>query len=219
MWRKLKMNLKFETLHYNTHRTYMYKTTCHHHIISRLDRKHAYLAILSVRFTVIQLLLPWAALPKTISHSAHGMFARGRLLPGSLQRRRKTEKLLHLWVEASKQASSEKRYREVNVISSFEPIRKVTCHIQRHRMRQEATGGDNPSAMEAEQHELRTIRGVICCAVGILYWCEFLFPHDLNFFRNSLSNFSMLLMINKNNTMCELWLDKNQTSKSAVDGE
>ena len=71
-------------------------------------------------------------------------------------------------------------------------------------MRQEATSGDYPSAMEAEEHELRAIRGVICCAIGILYWCEFLLPHDLDFNINAPVSFFLLLMRNKNKTICVL---------------
>jgi hypothetical protein len=37
MRRKLKMNLEFEMLHYNTHRTYKYTTTCPSTSISRLE--------------------------------------------------------------------------------------------------------------------------------------------------------------------------------------
>lgn len=61
--------------------------------------------------------------------------------------------------------------------------RLITCHIQGHRVRQEAASGDYPSAVEAEQHELRAIGGVVCRAVGVLYRREFLLPHDLNFSR------------------------------------
>jgi hypothetical protein len=60
--------------------------------------------------------------------------------------------------------------------------RLITCHIQGHRVRQEAASSDYPSAVEAEQHELRAIRGVIRCAAGVLYRREFLLPHDLKFF-------------------------------------
>jgi len=86
-------------------------------------------------------------------------------------------------------------------------------------MRQEAASSDNPSAMETEQHEFRAIRSVICCAVGILYWCKFLFPQDLEIFRNMLVTVCCSQETASIETCNLLLLVEIQTSKSAVDGE
>lgn len=87
------------TLH-DIQTTCKYTTTCPSTPISGLERKHAHPESFTSFFALTQLLLSWTSLPKMISHSAHGMFAHGRLLPGSLQRRRKEEKLQRLWAKA-----------------------------------------------------------------------------------------------------------------------
>lgn len=160
---------------------------------------HNSLPILYARFTddTTATPVPWTGLPpKTRSRSAHGTFAHGRWLPGSLRRRRRAEKLRRLRVGVE---AKQKRHQR-NDIHAYTSSLRALNYLSYTRAQ---------SASRSRQQRLP-----ICCGGGAAWASRYQGCHTLRRWRSLPARipppawpevflFPLLLMRNKKKKTCE----------------